>query len=300
MGKEIFKSYAVGVKQVEGVARTLQFVASTESVDRDGEVLQVTGWQVENYIKNPVFLWAHRYDEPPIGKCVKCTASGDLVMDIEFADAETYPFADIVYRLYLGGFLNAVSVGFIPIEWETGGKKDGDPKKIFTKQELLELSAVPVPSNPEALQQARTAKVITLKEMKLVKKALESKSTAVEAPEPTKAAHSQAELADEMDYVKDLIVELGMSERTQLVAKDLAETIGRLTGCVKPDEIKIADKDIIKACKELVKVWCLHDKSHAGINKAIENMGKMFEDETPETPPEDDKGKTLISAILGK
>ena len=295
MAKEIFKSYAVGVKQVEGAARTLQFVASTESVDRDGEVLQVTGWQTENYAKNPVFLWAHRYDEPPIGKCTKIESSGSLVMDIEFADAETYPFADIVYRLYLGGFLNAVSVGFIPIEWETGGKKEGDPKKVFTKQELLELSAVPVPSNPEALQQARSAKVITLKEMKLVKKALESKSTAVEEEKPTKAAHSQAELADEMDYIKDLIVELGMSERTQLVAKDLAETIGRLTGCVKPEEIKSEDKDLIKSCKELVKVWNLHDKSHGGINKAIEDIGKMFCEE-----PGDDKGKTLISAILGK
>ena len=187
MAKEIFKSYAVGVKQVEGAARTLQFVASTESVDRDGEVLQVTGWQTENYAKNPVFMWAHHYDEPPIGKCVKIQSTSDLLMDIEFAEAETYPFADIVYRLYLGGFLNAVSVGFIPIEWETGGKKEGDPKKVFTKQELLELSAVPVPSNPEALQQARTAKVITLKEMKLVKKALESKSTAVEEEKPTKA-----------------------------------------------------------------------------------------------------------------
>ncbi len=176
-------------------------------------------------------------------------------------------------------------------------------KKIFTKQELLELSAVPVPSNPEALQQARTAKVITLKEMKLVKKALESKSTAVEEDKPGKAAHSQGEICDEMDYVKALITEHGMSERTQLVAKELYEIIGRFTGCVKPEEIKaINEKDLVKACKETLKAWDLHDKAHSDCYKSckanVENVLKMFDDN--ESPAETDKGISLISTILGK
>ena len=198
------KAYSVIVKAVEGLNRTLRFTASTESIDRDGEMLQVDGWVLDNFRKNPVILWAHQYDEPAIGKAVNISAAnGELIIDVEFADAETNPFADIVYRLYMGGFMSAVSVGFIPIEWEQG-KKDGEPKRKYTKQELLELSCVPVPSNPEAvmqsLQASRTAKVIKLKELKLVEKSLEAKTDAPESKSSQEneevdipAPHSQGE-----------------------------------------------------------------------------------------------------------
>ena len=59
--------------------------------------------------------------------------------------------ARIAYGLYKGKFLNAVSVGFIPIRWETGSAEAGYRRK-FLEQELLEVSAVGIPANPEALQ----------------------------------------------------------------------------------------------------------------------------------------------------
>ena len=67
--------------------------------------------------------------------------------------------------------MNAVSVGFIPLEVEDRdddkdkkGKKAKQPRRRYIRQELLELSAAPVPANPEALQNAVTAGVITSKE----------------------------------------------------------------------------------------------------------------------------------------
>jgi septin family protein len=59
-------------------------------------------------------------------------------------------FARMIYDKYKNGFLNAFSIGFQALE------KDGD---TFTKSELLEISAVPVPANPEALTILREAKI---------------------------------------------------------------------------------------------------------------------------------------------
>jgi len=59
--------------------------------------------------------------------------------------------AKITYGLYRGNFLNAVSVGFIPLRWENGGADAGYRRK-FLEQELLEVSAVGIPANPNALQ----------------------------------------------------------------------------------------------------------------------------------------------------
>ncbi len=69
----------------------------------------------------------------------------------------------MIYQLYLGGFMNAVSVGFMPDErvWsdEQGGIK-------FLTQELLEFSTVPVPANPNALQIARSTGGIDIAPLK--------------------------------------------------------------------------------------------------------------------------------------
>ena len=113
-------------------------------------------------MKNPVFLWAHKSSDPPIGKVVAISKEANpaaLVARVQFADAETYPFADQIYRLYKAGHLKSVSVGFRPLE---------DPKPVmdeesgrmtgyeFTSQELLELSAVQAPANSDCVSRAIT------------------------------------------------------------------------------------------------------------------------------------------------
>lgn len=146
--------------------RVLRFVGSDETQDRDRDIIEVAGWELENYKKNPVFLWGHNYWSPPVGQALKVwKEDGRLVFDIKFATFEEYAFADIIYRLYKGGYLRAVSVGFIPKKWEQIIEGEGESRRViglrFTKQELLELSAVPVPSNPNALQVARAKGIDT-------------------------------------------------------------------------------------------------------------------------------------------
>lgn len=151
----IKRAFACEVKEIDEQERSIWFVASTEDKDRVGDIIRVAGWKFDAYDRNPVFLWAHDSDELPIGKCVARQIDGArLLMKIQFATVEENPLADQVYRLYKGGYLNAVSVGFKPLKRMPIHPEDrwGDLGWEFIEQELLELSAVPVPANSSALQ----------------------------------------------------------------------------------------------------------------------------------------------------
>jgi HK97 family phage prohead protease len=142
--------------------RTLRFTISTGGVDRDLDKIDVRGWQLDNYARNPVVLWAHRSDEPPIGKAVDFGKDDHrLFSAVQFVPGDgSYgkagDFAEMIYRLASTGFLSATSVGFRPIKYDftddpTRGGDDWFPGIDFHEQELVELSIVPVPSNPDAL-----------------------------------------------------------------------------------------------------------------------------------------------------
>lgn len=129
----------------------MRFTASTEGVARDGMVISAEGWKLENYRKNPVVLWAHDYlgRTLPIGRAVNVAVEGKaLVADVVFDPADD--FARQVERKYRTGFLNAVSVG-----WETKliePSKNGQSARV-AEAELLDISAVPVPGDPDALME---------------------------------------------------------------------------------------------------------------------------------------------------
>jgi HK97 family phage prohead protease len=136
--------------------RCIDFIFSDESVARDSHVIATAGWQLENFLANPVALWAHQQSEPPVGRVVSIEkAGGQLRGTIEFADAETYPFADTVFRLLKGGYLSAVSVSWLPLDWKYTTDKSRPGGIDFKRQELLEISVVPVPALASALVTAR-------------------------------------------------------------------------------------------------------------------------------------------------
>ena len=146
-----------------GSSSTLDFIASTATLDRYHEVIEPSGWRLDAYRRNPVFQNAHNYGDIlfTLGKAliteVRSGGGGEaLCQRIQFA-TEVNPVARIAYGLYRGGFLNAVSVGFIPLRWEDGGNGSASaqgapaPRRRFLEQELLEVSAVAIPANPDAL-----------------------------------------------------------------------------------------------------------------------------------------------------
>lgn len=135
---------------------TITFVASDETIDRYGEIITASGWDLANYRKNPVFLNSHRYEDVAhvLGRSVSIALQdGKLVNTVHFA-VEANPVARIAFALYRGKFLNAVSVGFSPIEWEDPDgdhAQDAGARRRYTRQELLEVSAVVIPANPNAV-----------------------------------------------------------------------------------------------------------------------------------------------------
>lgn len=130
----------------------LRFVAATEGLKGDGWDLQMGGADLSRYESNGVVLWAHDYSRPPIGRAEAWVENGQLLSDIEFDLAD--PDGARIDRKYRDGFLNAVSIGF-DFNWREVDLKTG----VVDRWELLEISAVPVPMDANALleRQARAA-----------------------------------------------------------------------------------------------------------------------------------------------
>ena len=136
-------------------SRTLSFVISTSTPDRDKDVISPSGVKLDNFLKNPVVLWSHDYSAPPIGRALSITTDGSRIMaSAQFADATTYPFADTIYRLVKQGFIRATSIGFRPLKFALNTERGGFD---FMECELLEFSMVAVPANAEALALAAGA-----------------------------------------------------------------------------------------------------------------------------------------------
>lgn len=141
--------------------RSVQFTISKEVVDRDGDILRAGGVDFSNYMKNAVFLGFHNPHDFPLGKVTKFWVEGNSVKAIVYFPtleelssdpenaSEKAKLVDFTYHCYKTGMLNAVSVGFIPIEW-TETKTGYD----IAKWELLEFSAVAVPANQDAIAEA--------------------------------------------------------------------------------------------------------------------------------------------------
>jgi len=135
------------------------FVFSSPGIDRDGDTVDQMGIDTTAFKLNPVVLWAHDYRSPPVAK-VKATwlREGKLHGSIAFPPQGTYALSDTLHALVDAGFLNAVSIGFMPMETEP--LEDGKGLN-YKKIELMELSLVPVPSCREALLAAAATGIDT-------------------------------------------------------------------------------------------------------------------------------------------
>lgn len=146
-------------EESDDAAGPLRFVAATEGLKGDGWDLQMSGIDLSRFENNGVVLWAHDYwTQPPIGRADAFVESNQLMADIEF-DLDD-PLGASVDRKYRRGFLNAVSIGF-DFNWETAIDDHG----VVNDWELLEISAVPVPMDPDALLERQKAGARQLAEL---------------------------------------------------------------------------------------------------------------------------------------
>lgn len=142
--------------------RTVEFVASDNSVDSYGTVLPVDKWDLGRYERNGAVGYQHAIygeDDPDniIGKGRAFVENDQLIVAVTFEPRDINEKADKIYRKVLFGTLNAVSVGFAPTrDGHWGDKKRGEDPEVYyyDGQELLEVSVVNIPSNSNAVRRS--------------------------------------------------------------------------------------------------------------------------------------------------
>jgi HK97 family phage prohead protease len=139
--------------------RLVRYTITSDTVDRQNDVVSIDGWDLTPYKSNPVVLWGHQASNLPIGKCVELTQVGNAlkaVVDYVPMDMPVVgQLAEAVLRMSRGGFLSATSVGFRALDYEVAEDRDDGESwwapLNFLRQELLEFSNVTIPANPDAL-----------------------------------------------------------------------------------------------------------------------------------------------------
>lgn len=157
----IYKTYRAEIKAIdeeEGIIDML-IPVTTDSVDRDGEVVEPTAFKktLPKFMKRPILVVAHDYRDltNQIGEWTKLKITDDGVEGKpKYYVNEGNEQADWGFKLASKG-MAAFSIGFIPKVWEDG---DGDkaPRRTYKEVELLEISQVIIPSNREAIQNIRS------------------------------------------------------------------------------------------------------------------------------------------------
>lgn len=231
------KSLSAADKE-KGILRAV--TGSDETIDRYGEIIDSATWQLEHYLKNPVLLWAHNLtfgeDRPAIGKSIRTWVEDKkLKFDLQYDLKD--PFAADIYRKYIEGYLSMFSVGFIPHTIERI-MDDTQPnlRARLKNNELLELSAVPVPANPNASKQLRLNSFRTSTWDELVKAAEDGEKPPVE-PAPAPKDKSKDEKPEPATDEKNIDAVAG--KVIEKIMPDLTKTITDVvTAAIKPKEDK--------------------------------------------------------------
>lgn len=159
MRKELFFK----AQKIDEEKYTIEGVFSTGAEDRHGEIIDQNGWNIKEYMQNPVILFGHDQWTPAIGKTLELNkdGNGNLAGKIQFA-VEEYELAKTIFNLYKGGFMRAFSVGFMNNKYEVDEEND---VLILKENTLYEISCVNVPANAMALAATKGIDVTPLKKI---------------------------------------------------------------------------------------------------------------------------------------
>jgi phage head maturation protease len=164
------------IRDVDTKKRKITHLISTASIDRYNDVIDVGGWNLRHFRKNPVVLKDHNYTvDNIIGKAISVEKrDGGLVATTQFVDTEVGREA---MALVEAGIAKAWSVGFRGLDSHSVGEgrkakcetckktyekllrgRDAEETWIygrhFTRAELMEYSLVAIPANQDVVMNA--------------------------------------------------------------------------------------------------------------------------------------------------
>lgn len=251
-------------KEIKGNG-TFEVVATTEGVDRDGEIILVSGWDFENFMKNPIILWGHNYYEMEaiIGAVTEVVQEDSrVIVRGVFANTDE---AQMARQLYDDGILKTVSVGFIPKE------RQGN---TITKAELLEVSFVSIPANPDAMSLSKLHKLDGM-----------MKTGTPEGEEVPKEEKPSLYTITDEDLVKyPELAEQGINAGDQVETHTLLDAVRGHANSEKPQEA--IDEDEAKGIKSgrvlSAKSRLLVEESVANAKALISNLEALLDASEPE------------------
>ena len=161
------------VDEKKGIAT---YVASDETLDSYREIIRAKGWRFDYFKRNAPFVDSHDYSTVGklLGRVTDFAVKGNALEEtVQWAiDVPENTLALLGWKMTVGGFLKGVSVGFRPVKyvsrWDSDqggfqtqvlelGANAEQVRTIYTEQQQLELSAVILGANPNALAKAYKA-----------------------------------------------------------------------------------------------------------------------------------------------
>src|SRR5262245_27502365 len=140
---------------IDDKKRIIGHLISAQIPDREGDVLIAKGGRFDTFpSSNPVVFLNHQNRELPVARSIGVSPTeADVPAVTQFAGLDQlHMLAETTYRLYRDKFMHSWSVGFLanPEDVSRDPVMDGQKGRTIKSWELLEYSAVGIPSNPAA------------------------------------------------------------------------------------------------------------------------------------------------------
>jgi HK97 family phage prohead protease len=212
-------------KRAQGVTvtgdRTVRFVLSTGTVDRDNDEIDPRGWDLSDY--SGIVLFGHDHQKPVARG--RAWVEGDrLLGEATFPPEGASAFADEVFNLIKVGILTDCSVGFTPVGSPEPNRHGG---WRFPGARLLEFSIVSIGSNRDARVLARE---LAEPELLVLKRWTGGDSLIITRETADAVRRALAEPRRELlpfEMVKVLKAEMGPWALRILAEAALSETVGQ-------------------------------------------------------------------------
>lgn len=166
------RAFNIGeVRGIDKKNRCVTAVLSSETIDRYGEMIDQDCWEMEAFRRNPICLANHMHTgsggEPPsVGRWISIGVENikgvgkALVGTVQFMEDDD--LAERWWQRFVQGVVTSFSVGFISHATEMRNFQDGNgqTRRVLCHKrcELLEVSCVSCPANPDAVILAASAR----------------------------------------------------------------------------------------------------------------------------------------------
>lgn len=206
--KKLIREIHPEIKIVDAAKGIVDYVASDESLDSFREIIRADGWRFTRFRKNAPFVDSHDYYslDKLLGKVIDFRVEGrTLVERVQWAiDVAENKMAQLGWKMTQAGYLKAVSVGFFPVRYvfpdgsdnwksqlkDLGLAENTPVRTIYTEQEQIELSAVIIGANPNALAKAYKSGAIDDSDLDTLSQEYSKRQTAPAADPPADAAEA--------------------------------------------------------------------------------------------------------------